>query len=79
MIFGGEKKLAAAIRELADKYHPPAIFVYSTCIVGVIGDDMRAVCKAAEELGIPVIPVKSEGFGETRTRAIKQPATPSSS
>lgn len=63
VVFGGEKKLANAIRELVSKYTPPAVFVYSTCIVGVIGDDLRAVCKAAqEEHKIPVIPVMSEGF-----------------
>ena len=27
VVFGGEKKLATAIRELARKYRPPAIFV----------------------------------------------------
>lgn len=63
VIFGGEKKLATAIRELAAKYNPPAVFVYSTCTVGVIGDDLVAVCRSAQEdLGIPVIPVRSEGF-----------------
>jgi nitrogenase molybdenum-cofactor synthesis protein NifE len=72
VIFGGEKKLAKVIRELADRYHPPAIFVYSTCIVGVIGDDIRAVCKAAsEELCIPVIPVKSEGFKGNKNEGYK--------
>ena len=51
VVFGGEKKLATAIRELARKYRPPAIFVYSTCIVGIIGDDIRSVCgQAAAEL-----------------------------
>lgn len=63
VVYGGEKKLAAAIRELARAYSPKAVFVYATCIVGVIGDDVKAVCKSAEaELGIPVIPVDSEGF-----------------
>jgi nitrogenase molybdenum-cofactor synthesis protein NifE len=63
VVYGGEKKLAAAIRELARAYLPKAVFVYVTCIVGVIGDDVKAVCKLAEaELGIPVIPVDSEGF-----------------
>jgi nitrogenase molybdenum-cofactor synthesis protein NifE len=72
VIFGGEKKLAQVIRELADRYNPPAIFVYSTCIVGVIGDDIRAVCKAAsEELGVPVIPVKSEGFRGNKNEGYK--------
>ncbi|MBM9616818.1 nitrogenase iron-molybdenum cofactor biosynthesis protein NifE [Desulfobulbus rhabdoformis] len=63
VIFGGEKKLAAALRELIARHSPKAAFVYSTCIVGIIGDDLDAVCKkASEECGIPVIPVKSEGF-----------------
>jgi len=72
VIFGGEKKLTAAIRELVTKYNPSAVFVYSTCIVGVIGDDLQAICKAAtEELKIPVIPVKSEGFRGTKNEGYK--------
>lgn len=63
VVFGGEKKLAAALAELIERYHPAAAFVYSTCIVGIIGDDLTAVCrKASEKFGIPVIPVQSEGF-----------------
>ncbi|HWI55485.1 MAG TPA: nitrogenase component 1, partial [Desulfobacteria bacterium] len=63
IIFGGEKKLARAIDDLEDKYKPKLIFVYSTCIVGVIGDDLDAVCKAAAiKHGIEVIPVQSSGF-----------------
>jgi nitrogenase molybdenum-cofactor synthesis protein NifE len=63
VVYGGEKKLAAAIRELVKAYAPKAVFVYATCIVGVIGDDVKAVCKSAEaELGLPVILVDSEGF-----------------
>jgi nitrogenase molybdenum-cofactor synthesis protein NifE len=72
VIFGGEKKLDKAIRELFAEYHPPAIFVYSTCIVGVIGDDLQSVCKSAtEELGIPVIAVKSEGFRGNKNEGYK--------
>jgi len=63
VIFGGEKKLEAALHELIDRHAPKAAFVYSTCIVGIIGDDLQAVCKkVAAEKGIPVIPVMSEGF-----------------
>jgi nitrogenase molybdenum-cofactor synthesis protein NifE len=63
VIFGGEKKLAACIDEVVTKYHPPAVFVYSTCVVGMIGDDIIAVCKAASlRHGIDVIPVESTGF-----------------
>ena len=63
VIFGGEKKLHAALRELIERHAPKAAFVYSTCIVGIIGDDMEAICRQVQaEYGIPVIPVKSEGF-----------------
>lgn len=63
VIFGGEKKLTRALEELIDRYAPKAAFVYSTCIVGLIGDDLEAVCKkVAKEKGIPVLPVQSEGF-----------------
>ncbi|MGE4263615.1 MAG: nitrogenase iron-molybdenum cofactor biosynthesis protein NifE [Desulfovibrio sp.] len=63
VVFGGEKKLAKALDELIPLHGPKAAFVYSTCIVGLIGDDLGAVCKAASlRHGIPVIPVQSEGF-----------------
>ncbi|ADG81562.1 nitrogenase iron-molybdenum cofactor biosynthesis protein NifE [Thermincola potens] len=63
VIFGGEKKLARAIDDLVGKYKPRLVFVYATCIVGVIGDDLEAVCKAAaQKHNIEVIPVESSGF-----------------
>ena len=67
VIYGGEKKLYQAISELIDRYHPKAAFIYSTCIVGIIGDDVEAVCRqVASEKGIPVLPVHSEGFKGTK-------------
>lgn len=72
VIFGGEKKLYRALVELIDCYKPGAAFVYSTCIIGVIGDDVEAVCRhAAKEKGIPVIPVHSEGFKGTKKDGYK--------
>lgn len=63
VIFGGENKLKKCIDEIYNRYHPKLIFVYSTCIVGVIGDDIRAVCKeASQKYNIYVIPVESSGF-----------------
>ena len=63
VIFGGEKKLARALDELIELHKPKGAFVYSTCIVGIIGDDLQAVCKAAaDKHKIPVLPVQSEGF-----------------
>jgi nitrogenase molybdenum-cofactor synthesis protein NifE len=67
VIDGGEKKLAKALGQLIDRYQPKAAFVYSTCIVGVIGDDVEAVCRQVSALkGIPVLPVHSEGFKGTK-------------
>ena len=63
VVFGGEKRLYKAIKEIIEKYDPPAIFVYQTCVPAMIGDDIDAVCKAAKEkFGKPVIPVNSPGF-----------------
>lgn len=67
VVYGGEKKLYATLIQLIDHHHPNAAFVYSTCVSGVIGDDVSAVCKKVEkEKGIPVLAVKSEGFGGTK-------------
>jgi nitrogenase molybdenum-cofactor synthesis protein NifE len=63
IIFGGEQKLAACIDEIVGQYNPPAIFVYATCVTGMIGDDIVAVCRAASRNhAIDVIPVESSGF-----------------
>jgi len=72
VIFGAEKKLRAALMELIDRHRPSTAFVYSTCIVGIIGDDLEGVCKAVEqETGIPVIPVQSEGFKGNKREGYK--------
>ncbi len=63
IIFGGEKKLAAAIREAYRIFQPKAIAVYATCPVGLIGDDIHSVCRQAKaELGINVFGFSCEGY-----------------
>lgn len=72
IIFGGEKRLAAAIEEIAEKHHPKLIFVYATCTVGVIGDDVDAVCKMmSKKYDMRVIPVKSPGFSGNKSVGYK--------
>jgi nitrogenase molybdenum-cofactor synthesis protein NifE len=72
IVFGGAKKLAAAIAEIVEEYAPKLIFVYATCIVGVIGDDVDAVCREAEAAyGIRCIPVKSPGFSGNKSFGYK--------
>jgi nitrogenase molybdenum-cofactor synthesis protein NifE len=72
VIYGGEKKLYASLSELILFYQPKAAFVYSTCIIGLIGDDVDAVCaRVGKERGIPVISVHSEGFKGTKKDGYK--------
>lgn len=72
VIYGGEKKLEAALLELIAHHSPKAAFVYSTCIVGLIGDDVSAVCKrVSAKTGIPVLGVHSEGFKGTKKDGYK--------
>ena len=49
IIFGGEKKLAAAIQEIYDLMHPKSIAVFATCPVGLIGDDIHTIAKTMKE------------------------------
>jgi len=52
IIFGGEKKLADAIQEAYDLFHPKSIAVFATCPVGLIGDDIHSVAaRMKEKLG----------------------------
>ncbi len=67
VIYGGETKLKNALNELIDRFSPAAAFVYSTCISGIIGDDIGSVCRdVSAQKAIPVIPVESEGFKGTK-------------
>ncbi len=49
IIFGGEKKLAAAVQEIYDLMHPKSIAIFATCPVGLIGDDIHTVAKTMKE------------------------------
>ena len=63
----GEKRLFHSIKQAIDSYSPAAVFVYNTCVPALIGDDVDAVCKAAEEKwGVPVVPVDGAGFYGTK-------------
>lgn len=63
IVFGGEKKLAKMIDEIVAAFHPRAINICATCPVGLIGDDINAVAKAAQERhGILVVAHNCEGY-----------------
>lgn len=63
IVFGGEKKLRAAIQEAYDIFKPKAISIFATCPVGLIGDDIHAVAREMrEKLGINVFGFSCEGY-----------------
>ncbi|WP_319495863.1 nitrogenase iron-molybdenum cofactor biosynthesis protein NifE [uncultured Cohaesibacter sp.] len=63
----GEKRLFHSIKQAIDEQNPEAVFVYNTCVPALIGDDIGAVCKAAQKRwGVPVVPVDAAGFYGTK-------------
>jgi len=63
VIFGGDKRLEDSLQYVAEKYAPEAIFVYSTCVTALVGDDIDATCRDKQEaLGLPIVPVHAPGF-----------------
>jgi nitrogenase molybdenum-iron protein alpha chain len=49
IVFGGEEKLKNAIREAYELFHPKGIAIFSTCPVGLIGDDVHRVARQMKE------------------------------
>ena len=63
VITGGEEKLEKAIKEADRRYRPSAIIVVSSCVPGIIGDDIDAVAQRIQpEVSSKICPVHCEGF-----------------
>jgi len=64
IVFGGEEKLKQAIREAYELFHPKGIAIFSTCPVGLIGDDVHRVARQMkEELpGVNIFGFSCEGY-----------------
>jgi len=63
IVFGGEKKLKQAIKEVVELFSPKCIMICSTCPVGLIGDDIHAIAAWAEkEYSIQCIAFSCEGY-----------------
>ncbi len=63
IVYGSEEKLYNAIVKTCETVRPKAVFVYATCVSGLIGEDIASVCKRAEnKLGVRIIPVNAPGF-----------------
>jgi nitrogenase molybdenum-iron protein alpha chain len=63
IVFGGEKKLSRMIDEVVEIFKPNAITISATCPVGLIGDDIQAVAKAARaKHGLNITAYSCEGY-----------------
>jgi nitrogenase molybdenum-cofactor synthesis protein NifE len=63
IIYGAEEKLFRAIAETLKDSGASTVFVYSTCVTGLTGEDIEAVCRrASSAFGINAIPVLAPGF-----------------
>lgn len=62
-VFGAVNKVRQAIKLGYDRYHPRQIFVVSSCVACIIGEDLGGVIdEMSEELGIPIGFTPSPGF-----------------
>lgn len=62
-----EKRLFHSIKQAIDSFDPPAVFIYNTCVPALVGDDIGAICKQAEQRwGVPVVPIDCAGFYGTK-------------
>ncbi|HWR40344.1 MAG TPA: nitrogenase component 1 [Patescibacteria group bacterium] len=62
-VFGATEKLEDTVREAYRRHKPGAIFVTTSCVSGIIGEDIKsALEELKEEIPIPLAPVFCEGF-----------------
>ena len=61
--FGCQEKLDEAFEELMEEFSPQAVYLVTTCVVEVTGDDIDAMGAGYEaKYGLPVIVVHAENF-----------------
>ncbi len=62
IVYGGERKLRAAIRQAAGD-GARMVFVLGTCPSQLIGDDVAGICRVESDLlGVPVVPLDTMGM-----------------
>jgi nitrogenase molybdenum-iron protein alpha chain len=62
-IFGAAENLKKIIIETYRRYQPAAIFITTSCVSGIIGEDVDSiVAEASEAVPAPVVPIHCEGF-----------------
>ncbi|MDR3270096.1 MAG: nitrogenase, partial [Peptococcaceae bacterium] len=63
VVFGGETKLRKAIYEAENRYHPGTIIIATSCVSGVMGDDIEGVVASVQpDIKARIVPIHCEGF-----------------
>ncbi|ADY57064.1 oxidoreductase/nitrogenase component 1 [Syntrophobotulus glycolicus DSM 8271] len=62
-VFGATGTLKEIVLETYRRYHPKAIFIGTSCVTGIIGEDVdNVVEELKEEIPVPIAAVHCEGF-----------------
>jgi len=69
VVFGAQDKLTEAIKEAQERYSPKAIFILTTCVTGIIGEDIEGIVSQVQpEIDATIVPIHCEGV---RSRIIQ--------
>ena len=61
--FGCQEKLEEAMEELNEEYQPKAVFIVTTCVPEITGDDVESMADLfSDQYGFPVMVVHAENF-----------------
>lgn len=61
--FGCQEKMDEAFAELMEEYNPKVVYLVTTCVVEVTGDDIDAMAEGYQaQYGLPVMVVHAENF-----------------
>jgi len=63
VIFGGVEALRTAIKDALSKFSPQLIVIITACVVGIIGDDVRAIVEEMQpQIPAEILVIESDGF-----------------
>ncbi len=63
LVFGISQKLKAAVADICGRLHPEILFVVTTCLLEIIGEDFDTILSAqAKAAEIPIIGIHTENF-----------------
>ncbi len=63
IIFGVSDKIKAAVKDICARYKPGVLFVVTTCLQEIIGEDFDAlIAETGKEVDVPLVGIHTENF-----------------